>query len=967
MKKRTLLSLAIANALMGVSSANAQTEENPVVEQDSAVEEVVVSASRIKRDGFTAPTPVTVASTDDLMNMQPTNIPDALNKLPQFQLSSSPAKSQHNFSNTASHGNLLNLRGVGSKRTLILMDGMRMPKTTFLGDVDVNVMPNLLMQRVEVVTGGASAAYGSDAVSGVVNFIVDDSFVGTKLNIQGGVSEQGDNEHNRIGVATGFEFSEGNGHVLLSAERYDSDGMMRNDRDASRQGWIFAGSNPNCVSANASDCVPGGALNPYKRYKNGRLTVASDYGLISGGPAGFSYNGQRFDQSGNIVPFDPGTATGSPIYASGGDGYTVPFDVTGVAPLTTEQLFGKAIYDFSNGVRGYVQGLYSSSEVEYTSLANSLVGATSATIYGDNAYLPAALQAELAPTDSFKLAHYLGTGPKPYTEEETEFMMFAAGLDGDINESWSWGLDISHGESEHTMDQSGLYNWQRTYAALDAVDDGTGNIVCRASLSADPAVAARFADCKPMNIMSGDPSIATPEGYAYATGTSSYVAKTTQDLIAFEVTGSAFTLPAGPVDMAFGAEWRTEDLKLRSNADPALLDEAAERDEHFAGLRGVPSSALHYWLTNIGVADGSVDVWEAFAEVNVPVIAGRPGFEQLDLNAAVRHTDYSTSGPVDTWKLGMTWRTIDEVLLRATVSRDIRAPSLFNLYAGDQSTISTIFDPQTGLQDNIPQVNGGNRDLEPEEADTFTFGVVYTPQAVPGLSLSIDYYSIEIQDAIGALSAQQIVNNCFQSGGAECALVTRPDPNALPTEIRIASANIASLETSGIDIDVSYATPVGPGNLSVRLYANYLEKYQTQQYAGAPVIEYAGVAAISGAESQGRPEWTGTLNVNYDVGNFGLTLSEQYIGKMEIGYPGSPSNFVDGDVDPEWYTDLTGRYRMMVGNQGGEMELFGTINNLFDNEAPIIPGTTPGATYPTLIGTYDYVGRAFTVGMRYTF
>lgn len=192
------------------------------------------------------------------------------------------------------------------------------------------------------------------------------------------------------------------------------------------------------------------------------------------------------------MPFDPGTPTGLPIFASGGDGYNVPFDGTGVAPLTTEQLFGKVIYDFSNGVRGYVQGLYSSSEVEYT----SLVGATSATIYGDNAYPPAALQAGLAPTDSVKLAHYLCTGPKPFTEEETECMMFAAGL----------------------------YNWQRTYVALDAVDDGTCNIVCRASLR----------------------QMAMPMRKALPV--------TTQDLITFEVVGSAFTLPAGPVDMAFGAE-----------------------------------------------------------------------------------------------------------------------------------------------------------------------------------------------------------------------------------------------------------------------------------------------------------------------------------------------------------------------------------------------------------------------------
>lgn len=965
MRRRTLLSLAIANAAVGFASGQVQ---GAYASPGAELEEVVVSASRIKRDGFTAPTPVTVANTDDLMNVQPTNIADALNRLPQFQLSSGPATSQHNFVNTASHGNLLNLRGVGSKRTLILLDGMRMPKTTFLGDVDVNVIPNMLVQRVEMVTGGASAAYGSDAVSGVVNFLIDDSYVGTKLTVQGGVSEQSDNEHTRLGIASGFEFDDGRGHVLLSAERYDNDGMMRDERKAGTEGWIYAGSNPNCSSANASDCVPGGALNPYKRYKDGRIIVSTELGLING-PSGFAYNGYRFTDDGGVTPFDVGNRTGSPIYATGGDGYRVPYDVTGIAPLRTDQLFAKAIYDFSPNLRGHVQGIYSATDLSYTSLANSWGGVTKAPIYSGNPYLPQEVQAEMGPDDVIMVAQNPSGDIKPYTEEETDFLMFSAGLAGDINESWSWALDFSHGQSEHAVDQSRLYNWQRAYAAIDAVDDGSGNIVCRASLSGDPEIAARFADCKPINIMGVLPGQATPEGFAYATGTSSYVAKTSQDLIAVELTGSPFSLPSGPVDIAVGGEWRTEELTLTSNADPALLDEDAERDAHFAGLRGVSPTALHYWLTNIGKADGEVDVWEVFAEVNLPLLSGLPGVEQLDFNAAVRHTDYSTSGPVDTWKTGLTWRVMNEVLLRATLSKDIRAPSLFDLYAGDQVTISTVFDASTGLQENLPQVIGGNRDLEPEEADTFTAGIVYTPESVPGLSLSVDYYSIEIEDAIGSLTAQQILNNCFQGGGSgpECALITRPDANDFPTEVRVASANIASLETSGVDLEVSYRRALGAGNLDVRFYANYLKEYRQQQYAGAPVIEYAGVAAISGAESAGRPEWSGMLNVNYEVGQFGLTVSERYIGKMEVGIPGSPSNFIDGDIDPEWYTDLTARYRMSVGHDGGEAELFATVGNLLDNDPPIIPGTTPGATYPTLIGTYDYIGRTYTVGLRYNF
>jgi len=361
-----------------------------------------------------------------------------------------------------------------------------------------------------------------------------------------------------------------------------------------------------------------------------------------------------------------------------------------------------------------------------------------------------------------------------------------------------------------------------------------------------------------------------------------------------------------------------------------------------------------------------VSVKEVFGELAVPLLKDQPFAQELSLNAAGRYTDYSTSGSVKTWKLGATWKPISDLLLRGSVSRDIRAPNLFELFAGDQSAISLLVDPVSGITANVPQVTGGNPDLKPEKADTLTFGAVITPSLLPGLSLSVDYYRIKIKDAIGTLSLTQIVNNCSQSGGTapECALVTRDTPTSFPSQIRVAPANIAYLETSGIDFDASYRTELAGGNLGLRLYASYLDTYQTQQSSTAPVLEYAGISTIS-STPEGRPRWRGTLSVNYEIGRVGVFLNQQLIGKVKLGIPGGLGNGLGQTIGAVGYTDMTLSYRLPVAN--GHVEFFGTVNNLFDKDPPLIPGTIPGVNIATNFALYDTVGRAFTGGIRFKF
>jgi outer membrane receptor protein involved in Fe transport len=988
MRNRAISLLLASSALTVVSAAHAQDTTSAPAPQDTsqpAANEtdttgnagIVVTGTRIVRDGYTAPTPVTVATAEDLVKATPTNLPDALNKLPQFQNSLSPGRSANNFSAIPIHGNILNLRGLGTPtanpkgplRTLIMLDGIRVAPTTYIGTIDTNVIPNLLVQRVDVVTGGASAAWGSDAVAGVVNFVLDKKFTGIRGVAQAGISSRGDVPNQRIGLAYGTNFSSDRGHILLSGEYYNNGGLTRNQRAIGNGGYAFVGQTLNCVNPNVatdpSACTPGGSLNPLVIAPNIRLQAASEFGKIFA--PGNPFNTFKVDANGALSPFNTGTPVGTPGEQIGGDGYTIPARTTAIAPFKTYQGFGRISYDVTDDINVYAQAIYSRQDLDYDALANSLVQASpTVTLFKGNPFIPAALDATIPGGGSIGYNAYWGSLQATRVKEQTDFWQATTGVEAHFG-GWKATLDYTHGQSIHHMDQSGLWDWKRLNAAVDVVNVN-GVPTCR--VLTDPTVASQYTGCLPLNLFNGFPQQTQPAAYAWATGTSSYRAKFDHDSVTASLSGSLFELPAGPVDIVVGAEYRHQSLDLTSNADPALLDTTAERNAYFAGLRGVLSSELFYWLTNVGVAKGSLNVKEGFGEIAVPLLKDKPVFEELSLNGAVRVTDYSTSGTVTTWKVGGTWKPVTDFLLRATYSRDIRAPNLYELYRGDTSGLSILLDPVTGINQNIPQVSGGNPNLKPEVANTLTIGGVFSPRFLPGFSLSIDYYRIHLKGAIDALTGQQILNNCaiFGSSTPECSLITRPVANQPPTLVRITEANIAFINTAGIDFDASYRASLGSNSaLAVRLYANYLDYFDTQAYAGQPVIHYAG-ANVVGSNPVSYPHWRGSLSLDYTHGNFGVNVNEQFIGSMNRfinAVAPTLSNFVNGSVGAVAYTDLSLRYR--VPHNDGYLELFATINNLFDKDPPLIPGITPGVNLPTNISTYDIVGRAFTAGARFKF
>ena len=985
------------HAIAALLATSALTLASPVMAQDTAdsadttaKDGIVVTGTRIVRDGYTAPTPVTVATADDLMKATPASIPDALNKLPQFTNSLSAGKAASNFSNLPIHGNVLNLRGLGTTganpkgplRTLILFDGIRVAPTEYVGTVDTNVLPQLLMSRVDVVTGGASAAWGSDAVAGVVNFVLDKKFTGVTGVAQAGVSGRGYASNQRYGVAGGFAFGGDRGHILLSAEYNRNDGMKRSDREMSNFGYNYVGS---VVGGG----TVGSATNPYTIMSDVRIASIAPNGRITGSSIATNpLITQVINNDGTTRPFVNGATVGTAGFQAGGDGYKITQENAAIIPGKNYQGFGRISYDLTDGINAYAQAIYTRSDFSYPTQTNALVGPSEAVnIYSGNPFLTAAMQATLPGANDFLTIQQYDAGqPQPFAKERTDYWLATVGLDGDMG-AIKWAVNYTHGDSKHTMDTSGLYDNKKLYAAADVVLVG-GVPTCR--VLTDPTVAAQYQGCKPINFLRGNAAATTPEGYAYATGTSSYRARIKQDSITASISGSLFDLPAGPVDFAAGAEYRKQTLVLTSNADPANLagtstdptvfatQTAAIRSNYFAGLRGVPAGALYFWLTNVGSARGSYDVKEGFAELAVPLLKGTPGFEELSVNGAIRVTDYSSSGTVTTWKAGASWRPISDVLFRGTYSRDIRAPNLFELYSGAQSAIGIVNDTLingigSGINQNVSSVVSGNTALKPEKAKTLTIGTVLTPSFLPGFSMSMDFYRIKIDGLIDQLSAQQILTNCGNSAGTgpECALIQRASPTAFPTLIRVVPANISFLKTSGLDFDASYRTKVGAnGNLALRLYANYLLRFNTQQFTGAPTLHYAGVSVVA-SNPAAYPRLRANLSVDYETERFGVTIGEQMIGKMRLDIPGALPNgarvqFVNPNVGEVFYTDLTLRAKIDVG-AGRKFEPFLTINNLFDRNPPLIPGTVPGVNLPTNIAVYDIVGRTFTAGVRFKF
>ena len=901
--------------------------------------DIVVTGTRVVRDGFTSPTPITVFGAADIARVAAPNIADAVNQLPQLQGSTTPATNNRMVSAGIGGGNVLNLRSLGAPRTLVLLDGRRVVPTSGMGTTDINNIPSELIQRVDVVTGGASAAYGSDAVAGVVNFILDKHYTGVKGTIQGGISSRGDALQSGGNLTYGGNLSD-RLHLLLSVEYQRNVGI--NGIDPSKRTWyqsIRQVNNPAFISRTATPNVP--AL---ITYANVYHSLAAPGGLITSGPL----RGTQFGVGGTPSPF----VYGSPIFGQGmigGQREDTSDEVSFVTDLTYATAFGRLDYDITSTTKAFLQVNYGNS------IATGGGGAKgrffgNLTMNSANPFIPASIRPALiaaGPTFGYGLnSSDLGI----YVQRnKRQTFQAVAGLEGKVFSDWSWNAFYQFGRSSLDWQVRNNLLSQNFKNAIDVITGPGGAPVCR-SVAVNPT-------CVPLNIFGV--GVASQPAIDYVTGVSQTKFHVTQQVAEASINGEPFRLPAGAVSLVVGAGWRREQIATQYVDPNSLINTFATAD--FKPTNG------HY------------TVKEVFAETVIPILKGGFLANSLELNAAGRVTNYSTSGTVETWKGGINYRPFADLLLRGTRSRDIRAPNLSELYAGGNSQVQpNALDPKygNGLIASFPNVTQGNAALKPEIADTLSLGAVYQPSWFRGFSASFDYYNIDIKKGIGTVPLQTVINDCFTGLHPEyCAQVVRgpgfvggvAQPNTVIgfTTIPI---NLAAYQQRGYDIEVSYRkklsdwNPSWGGAISLRSLATHVLRNRLDNGLGT-VHEFAGeVNNLSNS-----PRW----RVNTDLSYTGerLTLSATWrwtsSGVLYTSFydtASGPLTVDQNNVPAVSYFDFGISYRIPVS--GKRVELFARVMNAFDKDPPVVTNTNLyDVQYNPFL--YDGVGRYFRAGLRF--
>lgn len=919
--------VAQAGALAGESPDSTQADE-------ASLDEVLVTGSRI-RSGFDTPTPVTTATAEDLLRVAPRNIADALNQLPAFSNSL-----RGDVPVTAATGgqngqNLLNLRNLGSNRNLVLLDGRRMVATNSANSVDVNLIPQALVERVDVVTGGASAAYGSDAVSGVINFILNDKFEGVKVDLGAGIASRGDLPNGKFSLVGGRAFANGRLRLIGSVEGHLESGIGADEESGRRWFDDPAGQIPNPVRG----VSPSILVIP---------SIRSSLGAAGGLITNTALRGTRFLTGGTTAAFNYGTITGT-SWQSGGDGGRP--NIAFAPDQDRITLFSHGEFDLTERANLFAEVSFSNSHVLSHNFVNPLQGAANNfTIFSGNAYLPAAVQTQMTTRNiaSFTMGRYMTDFPTVDIDARNRTLRGSLGVEGRFGDStWTYDTSISRGRTKNFVAERNLANMRRLYAATDAVLGPSGGIVCRSTLSGlDPG-------CVPLNLFGeGAPST---EAIAYVIGDSVMELTLNQTVAVANTTGSiaAIDLGAGPLSLAMGLEYRKEEADQTSDA-------LSQARTVLTGVRGGPASRNNqlgsFNFFNPQPFAGSFDVREGYVEVGLPLLSNRALAKAMDLNLAVRRSDYKPQGGVTTWKAGMNWQVTDEWRLRYTRSRDIRAPNLLELYnQAIQNSNNSIYN---GVTTATLVISTGNPNLVPERALTETYGLIYRPQWLGGLQTSVDYYSIDISGAIGALGAQRLIDLCALGQTQFCSeVIVNNTGGATSLTVFSRQLNLSKRRVEGLDFEAAYSRPMFNGTGRARLLMNRMLESYTQAPASPPDPTLGTSQA---------PKWRGNLQLGYASGPWQLVLQERYIsrGMMNANIILGTNDTSRNSVGAVFYTDVNGSYKMPAF--GGEAEYYLSVSNLLDKDPPIDTANPTSFSNPTG-QSYDRSGMYFNAGVRVRF
>lgn len=905
------------------------------------VEDMVVTGSRVVRDGFAAPTPLTVLTLEDIRNTSPTNnLADFINQQPALAGSTRPANSRLAISSGLAGVNTLNLRNLGEVRTLVLLDGRRSVGSTITGLVDINTFPQSLVKSVEIVTGGASAAYGSDAVAGVANFILDKKFTGLKFDVDNGINSRGDGHNYSVSAAVGMPFAGGRGHVLFAGEYAHRDAILNTDRDWNQLGFRTL-TNPNYTATNGQP-------------QNLVVTGAGTWNTLPGGiirsqvGGGTSLRATYFDVGGVAKAYQFG-ALSDASQTQGGDwalndqsrriGLDASDDRRGI--------FGRLSYEIADWIEVYAETSYNWNKT----LFNSGPQAATFTLARDNAYLVNALgAARLTNVTSVTVGTSARDLPFRRNNSDREVRRYTLGANGDFDLFGAkavWSAYGQYGQTDTNEQLRDVMNNTRMAQATDAVFAPAGNalgvaagtIVCRSTLTTPTN------GCIPLNRLGID--VANPAAIANVLGSPYRNQRFKQTVAGVNLSTIPFATWAGDVSVAIGGEYRKEEV---------------------SGF--VPTEFQTGWsVGNFLPTFGEYDVKEAYLETVVPLGLG------LEFNGAVRATDYSTSGTVTTWKAGLTWQLIDDIRLRGVISRDIRAPNLNELFQSGTSRTNTFgtgsaFGKFAGL--NFQEITKGNLALEPEKSDAMTLGVVLQPRFLPGFTVSADWFRFKVKDAINQFFANDIAQRCTEGRQDFCDAIV-VDPTGVRDFVVSASPfNFARVTVRGIDYEARYAMPLADwfdGSTSSLLFRGTATNYRENTINNGISAPVNTAGQNSGTQS-GTPDWIFRLSATFDTPHYSITAVGRGVGSgtynntyvvctttCPASTPVNPT-IDNNSVAGAFYTDLNFTAKLKVGAADGQ--LFFNITNLFDRDPILLPETGLSAN-PTFS---DLLGRAFRVGVR---
>nr|WP_281384450.1 TonB-dependent receptor [Novosphingobium flavum] len=928
-------------------------------------EDIVVTGSRTTKNGNDSPTPVTVVSKDMLTDVRPTSITESLNVLPVFSGSRGQTTNPSATGGVGGgNGNAaqLNLRNVGATRTLVLMDGRRVPPSSFTNIVDADVIPQMLIERVDTVTGGVSAVYGSDAVSGVVNFITNKNFNGVKATASAGISQYGDGRQVNLGIAAGTKIGD-RGHFEMSYEFRDDTGVLRR----SDRSWF---TRPTVVaSVVGSTAAAGSAANPWTLIENTTLANFPFGGRIIGCGTACGLAGQYFATDGTLSAFANGTATGtSGIQSGGAGGYA---DNSLKSAQRTHQAFARFDYELSDAVKFWAIGSYN---YKRNSFFADDIQLSAVTMNRANAFLLPAYQSQMT-ASTFTFSRTLAQAERFNGIPVTTQYMFAGGLTGKVAE-WDWNVAYTRGTSKlETLLRNNVNN-QKLAASLDSVLVGSTPTCYAATQS---ATAAAYADCKPLNVFG--PTSSSAAALDYILDDTNYVAWTRQHDVTADISGSPFDTWAGPVNVALSGEWRFQDFRSQSEATPTQYAVCPPTSTGGV-LNCTPfnpatgAGTILYRQTFPASPKISQSVWEVAAEATVPLLRDVPLIQSFDVNGAVRYTKYNTVGEYWTWKLGADWKVTDDLRFRGTLSRDIRAPTLNDLFAPTSVVIVNNNDLKAGspvpAPGQLPSVNQSNPNLTAEIGNTLTAGAVYKPSFAPGFSFAVDYYRIKIKNAITTVQGfqQPIQQGCYDQGiQLYCDLIVRNSSGAV-TSWLVRPVNLSVVETYGFDFEANYAGQLGGRPLMLRALAAWQPHIRYIQ-PGTTTLDQGGVA-FGPTGLIASPSWRVTGIMSYQVTD-GFKFDVMYRWRNKLKISGNPTdNFVAGQGTMPAYgqASLNLSWKVPDGRLVEQSEFFINIQNLFNVNPPIgnqtNTGTGAGGFGGFAVGD-DPIGRYFTAGVRVKF